>query len=302
MGRRERRADEYRQRRISDILTGRNLNRGDGCFCGKRDNVQEYRMMFLIDNNIAFLVERQVLKNTDTGAEVALNLVATQLLAFLLQHADVVCERNELLDMVFTRNNFSATDGNLNRHIMVLRRAFEELHCDADVIITVPKAGFKIGSVAIRQPAPRTETEFVPENNATPEQPLAPEINEAPVRQAEKTLSRGYVVFALLSLCFFLAAAGYYFLAPATRISRPDVSVFKTEQYRNCEITYTSGTRYFPPAAVINELANQGEEITCREPMKIILWRSNTPTQTWSFTTLCDSLNKCRGRYVYTQK
>ena len=266
--------------------------------------------MFLIDNNIAFLAERQVLKNTDTGAEVALNLVATQLLAFLLQHADAVCERNELLDTVFARNHFSATDGNLNRHIMVLRRAFEELHCEADVIITVPKAGFKIGSVAIRQPVPGTETEGAPENNATPEinPPVpeinlpAPEISPAPVRQAEKTVSRRYTILFCLSFCFCLAAAGYYFLTPDRRISRPDVSVFKTEPYRKCEITYTSGTRYFPPAEVISELTRQGEAISCDEPVKIILWRNDTPTQAWGFTTLCDSLNKCRGIYVYTQK
>lgn len=258
--------------------------------------------MFLIDNNIAFLAERQVLKNTDTGAEVALNLVATQLLAFLLQHADTVCERNELLDTVFARNHFSATDGNLNRHIMVLRRAFEELHCEADVIITVPKAGFKIGSVEVRQPVPGTETEGASENNATPAHPPAPEITLAPVRQAEKTVSRRYTILFGLSFCFCLAAAGYYFMTPGPRIYRPEVSVFKTEQYQHCEVTYTSGTRYAPPASVITELNRQGENVSCRAPLKITLWRNDTPTQSWGFTTLCDSLNKCRGLYVYTQK
>lgn len=258
--------------------------------------------MFLIDNNIAFLPERQVLKNTDTGTETALNLVTTQLLVFLLQHADRVCGRNELLDAVFTRHNSSASDGNLNRHIMVLRRAFTDVHCDADVIITVPKNGFKIGNISVRPAESGTETESAPKNTEEPEQPLTQETLPAPVRQAVKALSRGYAILAFLSFCFFLSAAGYYFLAPDSRISRPDVSVFKTEQYRKCEIAYTSGTRYFPPAEVISELTRQGETVNCREPVKITLWRNDTPTQAWRFTTLCDSLNKCRGIYVYTQK
>ncbi|MDA2942151.1 winged helix-turn-helix domain-containing protein [Enterobacter cloacae] len=259
-------------------------------------------MMFLIDNNIAFLPEQQVLKNTGTGTEAGLNLVATQLLVYLLQHADRVCGRDELLDAVFTRHNSSASDGNLNRHIMVLRRAFTDVHCDAEVIITVPRNGFKIGNVPVRPTAPGTETEGAPENNATAAHPPAPEIIPTPERQAEKKVSRRYTILFFLSFFFCLAAAGYYFLAPEPRISRPDVSVFKTEPYLKCEITYTRGTRYFPPAEVISELTRQGETVNCREPVKITLWRNDTPTQAWRFTTLCDSLKKCRGIYVYTQK
>lgn len=258
--------------------------------------------MFLIDNNIVFLPDQQVLKNTDTGTETGLNLVATQLLVFLLQHSDRICGRDELLDAVFVRHNSSASDGNLNRHIMVLRRAFTDVHCDADVIITVPRNGFKIGNVSVCPTESGTETESVPENTGEPEQTTAQEISSTPVRQVVKTCSHGYTILVCLSFCFCLVAAGYYFLAPEPRISRPDVSVFKTEQYRKCEITYTSGTRYFPPAEVISELTRQGETVNCREPVKISLWRNDTPTQAWGFTTLCDSLKKCRGIYVYTQK
>ncbi|MCM7588023.1 winged helix-turn-helix domain-containing protein [Enterobacter chuandaensis] len=259
-------------------------------------------MMFFIDKNIVFLPERQMLRNTDTGAETGLNLVATQLLVFLLQHAETVCGRNELLDAVFVRNNSSASDGNLNRHIMILRRAFTDLHCQADVIITVPRNGFKIGNVKIRQVDPEPdpfspsvnteETEFLPEQE---------NISNAPLPARKKT-AFGYTLLAVVAVCFFLGAAGYYFLTPGPRIYRPAVSIFKTEQYQHCEITYTSGTRYAPPASVITELNHQGENVSCRDPLKITLWRNDTPTQTWHFTTLCDSLNKCRGIYVYTQK
>ncbi|MEG5501027.1 winged helix-turn-helix domain-containing protein [Enterobacter bugandensis] len=256
------------------------------------------RMMFLIDRNIALLPAQQVLKNTDTGAEIELNFVATQLLTFLLQHAGTVSSRDDILENVFLHNNASATDGNLNRHIMELRRAFTELHCTEDVIITIPRKGFKLGNVSVRL----TETAAAPE---TPPEYLSGH-EPVPLREntpsAEPKIPRGYVVTAVLSLCFFLGAAGYYFPAQDARISRPDVRIFKTEQYRNCEITYTSGTRYSPPASVINELNRQGETVTCREPLKITLWRNTTPTQQWSFTTLCDSLNKCRGIYVYTQE
>ncbi|EML2224508.1 winged helix-turn-helix domain-containing protein [Klebsiella aerogenes] len=259
-------------------------------------------MMFLINNNIEFLPEQQVLINTETGTETGLNLVAAQLLVYLLQHADRICGRNELLDAVFTRNNSSASDGNLNRHIMVLRRAFTDVHCDADVIITVPRNGFKIGNVSVRPAEPRAETEGSQEYTGMPEQSPAQETLSAPARQSVRTFSRRYTILFCLSFCFCLAAAGYYFMAPEPHISRPDVSVFKTEHYLKCEITFTSGTRYFPPAEVISELTRQGETVNCREPVKITLWRNDTPTQAWRFTTLCDSLNKCRGIYVYTQK
>lgn len=259
-------------------------------------------MMFLIDKNIVFQPEQQVLRNTNTGNEIGLNLVATQLLVFLLQHAETVCGRNDLLDAVFVRNNFSASDGNLNRHIMVLRRAFADLQCEADVIITVPKAGFKIGHVMVHQVDPEPEPGSFPEKSEAPAPlPVQENISPAPL-PARKKIPFRYTLLAVVAVCFFLGSAGYYFMTPGPRIYRPEVSIFKTEQYQHCEITYTSGTRYRPPALVITELNRQGENVSCRAPLKITLWRNDTPTQTWHFTTFCDALNKCRGVYVYTQK
>jgi DNA-binding winged helix-turn-helix (wHTH) protein len=246
-------------------------------------------MTFLINGHIVFQPERQTLKNTQTGAVIELGLVTSELLAFLLRHADIVSNRNDILEKVFSQNNVSATDGNLNQHIMMLRKSFTELQCAEDVIVTVPKVGFKIGSVHL------TRTE--PEREDTPQ----PMTQDAPPEPTAISKNGFLLSTAALSALFFAGGALYYFLAPAPP-AYPKVSIFKTERYQQCEVAYTSGTRYSPPEAVISKLRQQGKNVDCHSPMKIILWRNSTSTQQWDFTTLCDSLNRCRGDYVYTQK
>lgn len=259
-------------------------------------------MKFLINANIVFQTERQRLKNTETGAEAELSFVDTQLLAFLLHHSGTVSTRNELLEKVFILNNVSATDGNLNRHIMLLRKILAELRCEEKVIITVPKTGFKTGNVTVCQTDSDNGSETEDENTPMNELPLPKEIPAVLVSRKEELIFSRYSIVAFLSLCFFLTAMGYYLLAPDGPIPHPDVSIVKTERYQNCEFAYTRGTHYFPPASVINDMNRQGETVSCLEPMKITLWRNITPTQEWAFTTICDSLKKCRGIYVYTQK
>lgn len=259
-------------------------------------------MKFLINENIVFQPEQQRLKNTETGAETELSFVDTQLLAFLLHHSGKVSTRNELLEKVFIRNNVSATDGNLNRHIMLLRKTLAELRCEEEVIITVPKTGFKTGNVTVCQTDADNGSETEDENTPVNELPLQEDIPAVLIPRKEGLISGRYSILAFLSLCFLLTAMGYYFLATGGHIPHPDVSIVKTERYQNCEFAYTRGTRYSPPVSVINDMNRQGETVSCLEPVKITLWRNITPTQEWAFTTICDSLKKCRGIYVYTQK
>lgn len=252
--------------------------------------------MFLINRTIAFLPERQRLKNTETGDEMELSLVDTALLDFLLRHVGKVATRDAILEDVFSQNNVSATDGNLNRHIMLLRKSLIALGCEDEVIITVPKTGFQIGPVAIDVTAQdSTPADGMAQNTLT---------TTDPGQDSMPTSARLWprIVFAMLSFLFFLGAALYYFRAPAGHITYPDVRIFKTERYQQCEVSYTRGTRYTPPQQVITHLNEQGAGLTCNAPAQITLWRNDTSTQTWDFTTICDALNKCRGMYVYHQK
>lgn len=78
-----------------------------------------------------------------------LNNVATQLLLYLLQNGKEISSRDEILQNVFQHNGARATDANLNQHISFLRKAITSTGHPAELIVTIPRIGFRMGDASI---------------------------------------------------------------------------------------------------------------------------------------------------------
>ena len=103
----------------------------------------------IIGDGLVFRPLKNTLKDVASGEIATLNNVATQLLLYLLQNGKEISSRDEILLNVFQQNGARATDANLNQHISFLRKAITSTGHPAELIVTIPRIGFRMGDVNI---------------------------------------------------------------------------------------------------------------------------------------------------------
>ncbi len=101
-------------------------------------------MRFDIEGFITFDTEDASLVNLLTGDCVELSQTSTRLLAELLNHQGDILSRNEIFQSVFDKYGARASNSNLNQYISTLRRNLSDLGIAKEIIVTVPRIGFKI--------------------------------------------------------------------------------------------------------------------------------------------------------------
>lgn len=106
-------------------------------------------MRFDIEGFITFDTEDASLVNLLTGDCVELSQTSTRLLAELLNHRGDILSRNEIFQSVFDKYGARASNSNLNQYISTLRRNLSDLGVEKEIIVTVPRIGFKIAEDAI---------------------------------------------------------------------------------------------------------------------------------------------------------
>ncbi|QMI06719.1 helix-turn-helix domain-containing protein [Citrobacter sp. RHB25-C09] len=129
-------------------------------------------MRFDIEGFITFDTEDTSLVNLLTGDCVELSQTSTRLLAELLSHQGDILSRNEIFQSVFDKYGARASNSNLNQYISTLRRNLSDLGVQKEIIVTVPRIGFKIAEDAIINNDREYRTPFLEEK--TPEIPVAP--------------------------------------------------------------------------------------------------------------------------------
>ncbi len=101
-------------------------------------------MIFDIEKQLQFDTENATLVNQTTGDSIELSLTSTRLLAKLLNHRRDVLSREEIFQSVFDQHGARSSNSNLNQYISILRKNFFELGMEKDVIVTIPRVGFRI--------------------------------------------------------------------------------------------------------------------------------------------------------------
>lgn len=101
-------------------------------------------MKYIINKTVVFDSNELTLclyENTQIVAR--LTKPATRLLLALIQNNRVSVTRETLLDNVWLNYGFTASNAGLNNYISELRKAFTSLGCHHELIITIPKLGFR---------------------------------------------------------------------------------------------------------------------------------------------------------------
>ncbi|WP_058910641.1 winged helix-turn-helix domain-containing protein [Entomohabitans teleogrylli] len=106
-------------------------------------------MRFDIEGFITFDTEDASLVNLLTGDCIELSATSSRLLARLLQHRGDILSRVDIFQTVFDQYGARASNSNLNQYISTLRRNLSDLGIEKDVIITVPRVGFKVSDEVI---------------------------------------------------------------------------------------------------------------------------------------------------------
>lgn len=104
-------------------------------------------MKYIINKTIVFDSNELTLylyENTQIVAR--LTKPATRLLLTLIQNSGVNVNRDTLLENVWLTYGFTASNAGLNNYISELRKAFSSLGYNHELIITIPKLGFRFES------------------------------------------------------------------------------------------------------------------------------------------------------------
>jgi DNA-binding winged helix-turn-helix (wHTH) protein len=124
-------------------------------------------MKYIINFIIVFDTTTRVLvlKN-DPQLTVELSKPAARLLGEFIENNNTTLIREDIIKSVWEDYGFRPSKGNLNNSISELRKKLETLGMDKEIIITVPKTGFKMQAdihpvVQNEAPPPETVTEII---------------------------------------------------------------------------------------------------------------------------------------------
>lgn len=106
-------------------------------------------MRFDIEGFITFDTEEASLVNLLTGDCIELSATSTRLLTNLLQYRGDIISRVDIFQSVFEKYGARPSNSNLNQYISTLRRSLADLGVEKNVIITVPRIGFKISEKSL---------------------------------------------------------------------------------------------------------------------------------------------------------
>lgn len=136
-------------------------------------------MKYIINLTIVFEPEsRLLLLRNDNQLTVGLSNPATRLLNEFIKNNKLELTREDLIKRVWEDYGFSPSNATLSNHISELRKAFEILGVSKNILITVPRIGFKM------------EAEIYPETRE-PDEPGEPDEPDEPdaTKKIENTFS-----------------------------------------------------------------------------------------------------------------
>lgn len=142
----------------------------------------------------------------DDDSHVTLTATTSRLLEFLLDHKERVVYRNEILEKVWDAHGLRTSSHSLNKYISDLRAVLRNMGCAEEVIVTVPKVGFRVSeSILIEivdNSAPLVGSESSIENDGVICNCSADEGKHKSFKVTVK--KAGYAFLALCTLIFLL--------------------------------------------------------------------------------------------------
>lgn len=200
-------------------------------------------MRFDIEKLIQFDTENATLVNQLTGDSIELSLTSSRLLAKLLSHHRDVLSREEIFQSVFDQFGARSSNSNLNQYISILRKNIAELGIEKEVIVTIPRVGFRISECVAISAFDEQPTDVVLINNIK-----------------TKTKSNYINTQSLLVFLFILIAFIFVLLAPQK--SAQD-TVLKKIHHGKCVIFIGSAFSEKDIQNIINTTTQNAGRLDC---------------------------------------
>lgn len=109
-------------------------------------------MVYIINDLVVFDEQRSRLSLPEGEEEVFLAQAMTRLLKLFIDRNGQTIERDELFEKVWDDFGMRSSNANLNQHISLLRKEFALLGLPDNIIVTVPKIGFKfIADITVQE-------------------------------------------------------------------------------------------------------------------------------------------------------
>lgn len=102
-------------------------------------------MVFTILNMIAFRSEDGVMWSiAQPDRRLSFTTIPTRLFTYLLENADRMVSREELLNNIWSKYGLEPSNNSVNQYISLIRKSLSELGCEEEIIKTLPRVGFYI--------------------------------------------------------------------------------------------------------------------------------------------------------------
>lgn len=148
-------------------------------------------MKYIINLSIAFDTDTTVLMlNNDVNLFIKLSKPAARLLCELIANNNTTLIRKDIIKTVWSDYGFTPSTASLSNHISELRKAFENLGLNKDIIITVPRTGFRMEAdihPVISSEDIHPETVTVPLDVLTTDTSFSEVNNPTPIKKGIKT-------------------------------------------------------------------------------------------------------------------
>jgi len=245
-------------------------------------------MRFEIEGFITFDTEDASLVNSLTGDCIELSATSTRLFSSLLQRRGDIISRVDIFHSVFEQYGARASNSNLNQYISTLRHNLSSLGVERNVIITVPRIGFKISD----------EITVTPDNNSS--MPIASVNHSAALAESNAFWSIPCISAILLMVSIGLILFLYFVLYRP----QPEMKSITQDQ---C-IIYAADSLSMPDILITINTNNRFiNTVDCSIPKELYLLKKQTNgnlgTSIDLFILECESEHRqCRSYYYRERK
>ncbi|HBO22415.1 MAG TPA: hypothetical protein DD649_05930, partial [Providencia sp.] len=101
-------------------------------------------MIYLINNDVEFIYEKNILRSRELGVDQVLLVPSSRILKFLIENEGDLISQKELFKVGWGDKIEYVTNNAFYQNILLLRKAFESLNQPNNIIINIPRKGYRL--------------------------------------------------------------------------------------------------------------------------------------------------------------
>lgn len=101
-------------------------------------------MTIIIEGFLCFDEKNGSITNLTTADSITLPLTASLIFSYILSRQGEIIERSELFENIWGKYGQAPSNNTLTQYISLIRRSLHHLGLPSEIIITIPKTGFKV--------------------------------------------------------------------------------------------------------------------------------------------------------------